>query len=678
MVLSRLWYVLLGLAVAVALYVVFIAVGEYDRQSARALKEGLASDSQTVAWALKIDARHRLDALLAGSVDPALQQALALAAASREGKVPDKARADAKKALAAIHEALPADWRDDVLWAVDRDGRVVANLGYDAAAGDEDFEAGGYPAVNDALHGWLRDDMWLLGGKLYVVVTRPVEFDVTQRPAGAIVGLTEVNGKFAQDLSNRTRTSVAFYVDGRKVAAGAAEGFETDKLDAVVNDLKNVDDKAYHDGRTEARMLEADLGVMYTRLPGDIWELGGGVAVARAKTTLAGPMGFLSGADDKDKANVPWLLLAGVVLAAAILGIGLTTIEHSLPLRELVTQADRLKVGAMDGLHVARFRGAYRLAAQGINEGIERAIEKAGGVTRKPADLESILGPVPAQPAMSAFSFPTAPEENAPAVPAALATAASPGPFSGSPFASPPSTPFTSTPFAAPPGAPFTSTPFAAPPGAPFTSTPFASPPSTPFTSTPFHAGPPPSTAGPAPTPSAASAPMPGKAPPFPGPAVKPPLPAAALRGAPPPSGLKGPPPSGSTLVSAVSARGGPPPPLPKLHGAGGGGDDEDATTIAQIPADVLAQATGAGVGVGASAGNLPDENADWRVVYEDFIRIKKQCGEPTDGLTFEKFSLTLRKNRDQLVDKHGCKRVRFSVYVKEGRASLKATPMKD
>ena len=64
--------------------------------------------------------------------------------------------------------------------------------------------------------------------------------------------------------------------------------------------------------------------------------------------------------------------------------------------------------------------------------------------------------------------------------------------------------------------------------------------------------------------------------------------------------------------------------------------------------------------------------------VYEDFIRTKKQCGEPTDGLTFEKFQYTLKKNRDALMARHGCKRVRFSVYVKEGRASLKATPVKE
>src|SRR5580698_6021821 len=99
MILSRVWYVLLGLAVAVAMYIVYLAVGQYERQATRALKEGLASDSQTVEWALKIDTRRRLDALLAGSVDSALQQALVAANASKDGKVPAAAQTAAKKAL---------------------------------------------------------------------------------------------------------------------------------------------------------------------------------------------------------------------------------------------------------------------------------------------------------------------------------------------------------------------------------------------------------------------------------------------------------------------------------------------------------------------------------------------------------------------------------------------------
>jgi hypothetical protein len=616
MILSRAWYVLLGLAVAVALYVVYIAAGEYDRQATHALKEGLASDSQTVEWELKIDARRRLDALLAGSLDSTLQQALVAALATKEGKIPEKSKADARRALVTVHEAIPADWRPDALIAVDRDGRVVAQLGYDAVAGNDDFELGGYPAVNDALHGWLRDDVWVLGSKLYVVVARPVEYDAAQRPAGAIVGLKEVNNKLADDLARRTRTNVAFYAGAHRLAgAVGTEGFDGEKLDAVGNDLKNVDDKTYRDGRTEARMISADLGAIYARLPGDAWALGGGFAVARAKTTLAGPMGFLSDADDKDKANVPLPLLGGVAALAALIGLVLTFLEHSLPLRELVTQGERLKAGAVDGLQVARFRGAYRLAAQNINEGIERAIEKAGGVTRKPADLESILGPSPAQPAMSAFSFRTADEHSLP-------TAPPPGSSGASPVPQAPPVPLA-------PAVPALTSPNFAKPPLPVTPT---APGSSPMRPQP--------------------GPLPGRAP-------------AA------PSGPRLAPPTHPVPTAAAStpnaARVAPPPlPGPTPHQPSSPGED-DATMIATVPAELMAQASGGAL----------DETPEWLTVYREFMRIKKQCGEPTEGLTFEKFSQTLKKNRDVLVRKHGCKTVKFTVYVKEGRASLKATPTK-
>jgi hypothetical protein len=74
-----------------------------------------------------------------------------------------------------------------------------------------------------------------------------------------------------------------------------------------------------------------------------------------------------------------------------------------------------------------------------------------------------------------------------------------------------------------------------------------------------------------------------------------------------------------------------------------------------------------------------PLSEADhWREVFADFVALKHQCGEPTDGFTYEKFEQTLKKNRDMLVQRHGAKRVKFSVYVKDGKAALKASPIKD
>ena len=72
------------------------------------------------------------------------------------------------------------------------------------------------------------------------------------------------------------------------------------------------------------------------------------------------------------------------------------------------------------------------------------------------------------------------------------------------------------------------------------------------------------------------------------------------------------------------------------------------------------------------------DEASEWRRVFEEFVTTKQQCGENVDGFTYQKFEQTLKKNRDALIQRHGCKRVKFSVYVKDGKAALKASPIKE
>ena len=109
-----------------------------------------------------------------------------------------------------------------------------------------------------------------------------------------------------------------------------------------------------------------------------------------------------------------------------------------------------------------------------------------------------------------------------------------------------------------------------------------------------------------------------------------------------------------------------PSPGAPKALGK----DEDEQTMVAQPSADLIA-ATG-------GHGTVADPAAEWHQVYEEFLRTKRECNEPTEGLTFEKFQQTLKKNRDALMQRHGCKRVKFSVYVKEGRASLKATPVRE
>ena len=72
------------------------------------------------------------------------------------------------------------------------------------------------------------------------------------------------------------------------------------------------------------------------------------------------------------------------------------------------------------------------------------------------------------------------------------------------------------------------------------------------------------------------------------------------------------------------------------------------------------------------------EEDAHFRHVFDDFVETKRSCGEAITGLTQAKFLQKLRDNKTALVNKHGCRTVRFSVYVKDGKAALRATPIRD
>ena len=63
--------------------------------------------------------------------------------------------------------------------------------------------------------------------------------------------------------------------------------------------------------------------------------------------------------------------------------------------------------------------------------------------------------------------------------------------------------------------------------------------------------------------------------------------------------------------------------------------------------------------------------------IYEEFVQVKMACGESTDKFPFDKFAAKLRKNTAALMGKPGVTDVQFSVYIKDGKAALKASPIK-
>lgn len=102
----------------------------------------------------------------------------------------------------------------------------------------------------------------------------------------------------------------------------------------------------------------------------------------------------------------------------------------------------------------------------------------------------------------------------------------------------------------------------------------------------------------------------------------------------------------------------------------------ENATVVSQVP-EHLIRASARPAARTAAPPASPEE-AHFQDVFREFVATREKCGEPADGLTFEKFAAKLRKNKEQLVAKYNCKTVRFQVYVKDGKAALKATPVRE
>jgi hypothetical protein len=182
MLLSRFWYVVMAVALGAVLFVLFLSTTMFDRSSVRSMGEALAGDSQVVASYLRDDARKRSISLIVPALDDDIRTHLSKSSASPE-KIPSESKEKVRSALRKLYNAIPAEQKFDAMFAVDQAGRVVGQVGFDQASGIDNFELGGYPVVADALHGWIRDDSWVLGGRIYRVVVRPVEHDVSQAPA---------------------------------------------------------------------------------------------------------------------------------------------------------------------------------------------------------------------------------------------------------------------------------------------------------------------------------------------------------------------------------------------------------------------------------------------------------------------------------------------------------------
>jgi hypothetical protein len=622
MFLSRFWYLVVAALAGAAVAAYLIAVGQYNQTRGEDQKALLIKDRVQVEALLKLDARARIDALQGIAADETVRTAMASAFNARSEDATKNARANLMPRLRTLNEGLQ-EVKGDFLAALDERGRAVAQIGINENV--EGLGYGQFPLVEAALRGYLRDDVWRLDDKLYRVAARPIIHQGNY--VGAILHGMELSSALPQRLYDKAKVQVAFFQGTNIIASHAAQGVPSPSPGELAAPLTQVlaSEPFAREGRTDIMQIGTAYSGIYSRLTGEAADAT--YVVTRPSVSIADPVGFALGATSEATASVPWPLLAGGVVLAFAMGLFLVWLERDRPLGKLRRGLAALQGRSSDRIDVTKLHGPYRKVAIAFNEAMDRAVEavasSAAPPVRREADLDAILGPTPGKASSSPFALPGM-DAGADMVPSA-----------------PPPSPTAQTVAAKAVGP----SPVSAPalPG-----------------------GPPP------PTPAASSGPRPIAAPPVPRPGT----PAAPAPARPAPPAPTAAPPPGPTLMAPPAAIPGYTKStmvgVPQLPADRGAQDDEEMqTVVSRVPEDVLAAASPPGGGDGVS------EEEHFKKVFEEFVQTKRQCGEQVDSLTYEKFLVTLRKNKDTLVQRYHCKSVRFQVYVKDGKAALRATPVK-
>lgn len=673
---SKIWFFLVATAAGLGIGIALTMPRPAERKVLESEDERLTRARWGAEMLLRENAREWIDLAsdFARAPAPAAQPRLKLDAvldeASRSERISDVQHATTRDTLTYILSQVSGAQKPELAVALDKWGRVVASLGANDKVVGEDLSA--YFLVADALRGYLRDDLWFENGKLYRMAAAPVIDRQRNDYVGAVVLGDEVDLPLAKALEERVGAHVAFFVKGEAVAKSDTAPIDQD-IAAEFERRKTELDAKDAQGRSiplkpfTVVSGERTYQVAIKRLPGAAGAQDGFFAVYAERPRAVGFLGTLRGVtkDDIGWSRFPWIPVGLLFVLSIVVGMVLMWLESERPLRALVEDAIRLGKGESQKLEEERHRGKFGSIARSVNIALEKL---SRGKARK--DLGAVLGPAPDELGL----------DGGPAI------ASKPAPMGGA-FAPPPAD-FSFEPPVA--GAPLNlgvaDTPSLADFGLAPPPPPSAPPPPPAVAALPRKMTPPP-VAPPVVPPVAPTPPMPAidaiKTAPVPprAAAARPPAgsPPPAFRDvrtpAPPPVAPRAPAPTSSIVVPTLDddllapnldeemLAGGTEPPMRKKSPSAG--DFGGATIVADPSEDLLRQSAEGG------------ESGYFRQIYEEFVELKRKCGESVDGLTYEKFEGKLRQNRDQLIDKYGCKSVKFQVYVKDGKAALKATPVK-
>jgi hypothetical protein len=585
---SKIWFFLIALVAAVALAVALVLPRPAQRVLARAEADRLRTACSVIRILLADDARNRVD--LAGAFARSPEIMNALETASGVERLDEARMKQVRDIGETVMKAIQGNRKPDFAMLIDRRGRVVARVRLD----DNDFGdvAAGRPLIDDALAGYLRDDLWAQNGTMYFVSAAPVVKQGSY--AGAVVLGHQVTNQLAERLVKSLDVDMGFHLGRDGVAGSRTIAFDHSGMQAAVAKLgADLATDCQLVKPIDVRAGTEEYTTIIARLPGEAAARQAYYSVIVKRPDAVGLLGTFKAVKENDLAfgNFPWILVGGAFLVVLIVGIGLMFVETDRPLRRLTADAVRLAKGETERMSEDAHTGKFGSIARSVNIHIDKLGREARSAKK---DLDQLLGPAP-EGSLGTIDL--------------LATALP----------------------SVRPGGPASAVP---PPPSEFR----------------FNDGFSTSGSG------SASASGPGSS------AVPTHMPSRA--GTPPPFRAVAPPASPAMISQPASP---PPPPVP-----------------APAPPNLFAQRSGGLtfdddiLGAPPASASPPRIDPYFKQIFDQFVSMKKSCNEPTAGLVFEKFAEKLLKNRDDLMLKTGCREVRFTVYVKDGKAALKATPVKD
>ena len=663
---SKTWFFLIALVGALAVAVALLAARPMQRDLERETGARLERAQHSASLLLKVNARKWIDTAAQVATDAVLVEALEQAT---------KGPAD----LGLVHKTVQERLRYfndkmkvDLVWATDARGRVIARAGLDEQVYKDGIE--GFPLVADALRGYRGDDTWSLSGKLYRVAASPVI--AKDHYAGSLVVGQEVAGELAQSMKRVLDVDVAFMMRGR-VLASSAQLSMLGQLPLLVD--QHFDEMTANGRSAPLEVDQGSDGFLVVAAP-----FAGEAEAHRAAYALIVPrrpgvtFGYLAAQLlATDPKTLPWMQLApigGALLLALIIGFVLMRAEAIGPLKRLARDSQSLARGDITRLDDDKHPGRFGTVARAVNTTLDRLGSTRVQVT-PPRDGGFAARPEP---------FAPRPEPFAPRPEPFAARELRPEPFAPRPE---PRASDGQASFGAPRPSP-TAPPY---PSVPQTDSEPASVPEFENRATNARARAPepamPRLSDDQPQDTSEMRPTSIRAADGRGP-VATSGPAAPTMQADAPGRTDTEPTSmgpdfvesPSEVFTPITHKIATPPPMPAPQGLSAAGssvqkDPFDDQTAVASPTEALLRAAREVSQVAPNPAEAALEQ-EFRQVYRDFIETKQACGESTDGITYDKFSGKLRSNRQQLIQRYSCKTVKFQVYVKDGKAALKATPV--